>query len=104
MTDTPHPRYLPNNYRPSVLDLDGEERFVASARITDGGYLSVVHWDGTRSLVPRHRVREVERVQTERTRRNNTACNGIVDDDLVRDALAAAGKVSDTSEREEVVA
>jgi hypothetical protein len=105
MRDTPHPRFLPNNYRPSVIEhVDGGERFVASARITDAGYLSVVGWDGRRSLVPPHRVAEVERIDTERTSQNNTACKGIIADELAREALVLAGKVSEDDAGEEVIA
>jgi hypothetical protein len=105
MRDTPHPRFLPNNYRPSVIHyVDGDEAFVANARIADEGYLSVVQWDGQRSLVPPHRLAEVQRIDTERTSQNNTACKGIIDDDRVREALAQAGKVSEDDAGEEVIA
>ena len=105
MRDTPHPRYLPNNYRPSLLiTSDGGEEFVASARVSDHGYVAIVRWDGQRSLFPPHRIAEIRRIDTERTSQENTACKGIINDELTREALVRAGKVSEDDAGEEVIA
>jgi hypothetical protein len=94
--DNPHPRYLPNNYRPSTLiDDDGSTEFVANARISDHGYIAVVRWDGQRSLIPPHRIHEIERIETERTSKNNSACKGVLDDELVSEALERTGRIED---------
>jgi hypothetical protein len=81
--DVLDPRYLSRSKTPSVIVTeDGTTNFVANATLKDNGWIYVIRWDCSRALIPPHIIVRVERVDTQRTTKNDTATHAIVDDDL----------------------
>ena len=93
---------IPTPEAPVLVELDERTLFVENHYITDGGWLTVHTWDGTRNRYPPHRVQKVHGLDVSHVQFGDGLSVRTLDDpELLRLALEMAGIAESPDEAEQ---